>query len=253
MRCGAIHRPAPPSVQPLAARVALDAMAVPPRADWFAKVPADGDALGNLQAGNCVEVNDYRVVQIRRANTGKGFWPLTAAMTLSRYTRLTGYDPATGLPDNGTPTDQDMADWCRNGIQVNEQDLDVPHWVKVDPGNNDHVSLAIVLAGPVSVTLNLPLAMQDPAVWNRPPGNGAGWVPGSWGEHRVPVGAYDGKVKVCRTWGTDRAIHPEIWSAIVLAVDVTLSREWFDDTGLAPNGLDWDTLTADMATLRIVV
>jgi hypothetical protein len=69
----------------------------------------------------------------------------------------------------------------------------------------------------------------------------------------VPVGAYDGKVKVCRTWGTDRAIHPEIWSAIVLAVDVTLSREWFDDTGLAPNGLDWDTLTADMATLRIVV
>jgi len=250
MRCGAIHRPAPPSVQLLSERVPLDAMQVPPRENWFAAVQADGDALGNLQAGNCVEVNDYRVIQLRRANSGKGVWPLTAALPLARYERLTGYDPATGLPDGGTPTDLDLADWCGKGIQVDDQDLDVPHWVKVDPANADHVSLAIALSGPVSVTLNLPLAMQDPATWAKPPGTGAGWVPGSWGEHRVPVGAYDGQVRVCRTWGFDREIHPEIWAAIVLAVDVTLSREWFDATGLAPNGLDWDSLAADMAALQ---
>jgi hypothetical protein len=63
------------------------------------------------------------------------------------------------------------------------------------------------------------------------------------------VGAFDAGERVCRTWGQDVMIHPVFWSAYVVAVDATLSREWMEATGLAPSGQDWDALQADLTGL----
>jgi len=246
MRLGAIHRRAPAHIPPLAARARLAMLQAPPSADWHAKCPADGDDLGNGRYGCCVPAADYRLIQLRRANAWGDSWAPTTDMVLARYSALTGFDPATGLPDDGTDTAEDMQAWCSRGIRLDGQNEDVPLWTVVDPAEMQHVNLAIAHFGGVAITLALPAAAQDLA-WDRAPGSGADWVPGSWGNHRVCSGKYDGAVRTVRTWGRDVAMHPEFWSRYVIAVDVALSREWLDATGLSPPGMDWDALREDAA------
>lgn len=248
MRLGAIHGATPASVPLLATRARLDLMQAPASADWFKACPADGDMLANDAHGDCVPVTDYRIIQIRRANAWGATWKPTAEMCMARYAALTGFNPATGLPDDGTLTPVDMTDWCTHGIRLDAQNLDVPHWCIVDPHNVQHVNLAIAHTGPVAVTINLPLGAQD-LNWDRAPGTGSDWAPGSWGAHRVPAGSYDGLARTVRSWGKDLVVHPAFWAAYVISVDVALSHEWLDATGLSPSHLNWAQLTADTARL----
>ena len=251
MHClGAIHVPAPASVPKLAERASLHLMTPPTSADWFAKCPPDGTDLGNDQYGDCVPVAELKTIQIRRANAWDDQWAPDTNMALALYSILTGFDPVTGQPDNGTDTLKAMTYWVVQGIQIDTQNLDVVRWTQIDPSSDRDVALAIALTGPVQVTLNLPVAAQDVSLWSQAPGSGPDWQAGSWGCHRVAVGAFNGRTRVCRTWGNDVAMHPDFWSRYVVAVDATLSREWFDATGLSPAGLDWDALSADMAALQ---
>lgn len=249
MLLGAIHTPAPAAIQPLATRASLARMAVPQNADWWAKCPPDGDALGNDQCGNCVPVADLRIIQARRANAWGDTWVPPKQMAVSLYTLRTGYNQLTGQPDRGTDTVADMTAWVQSGIRLDEQNLDVVRWATVDPKRDDEIALAIAHLGPIAVTLALPSAAQDLTTWSRAPGQGADWAPGSWGGHRVAAGAFNGRTRVVRTWGMDLQMHPEFWAAYVVACDAALSREWLDTTGLSPDGLDWNALTADLAGL----
>lgn len=250
MQLGAIHRPAPAAIVQLRQRARLDLMQAPPSADWFAKCPADGDYLGNDLHGNCVPVADYRIIQIRRMNVFGDRWKPTTAMTLDRYAKLTGFNPITCLPDDGTDTAADMTDWCTKGIQVNAQDIDVSLWTAINPNDVQHVKIGVAHIGPLAVTLALPLAFQDLKRWASVPGFGVDWAAASWGFHRVVLGKYDGDVFTLRTWGQDLELHPAAWRSYVVAVDAPLSRvSWLDPTGLSPSGLDWDALHSDMLKL----
>lgn len=250
-KLGAVHNPPPETIRTLSERASLHLMNVPKSADWFKACPADGNSLGNDHAGNCVQVARYRTIQARLANTQGFIWALDQSLPIAMYARETGYDLATGKPDNGTNTNDDMVDWCKNGTRIDDQLEDVPLWVIVNPFDDNHLALAIGHCGPIQVTFNLPLEAQDLTTWSKPPGRGTGWRPGTWGEHRGITGAFDGSVRMVRTWGQDIAIHPEWWSKYVLGVDVTLSRStWFDATGLAPAGLDWGALRADLDSLK---
>ena len=248
-KLGALHSDPPPSVQRLAARAALRRMSVPPRADWFRACPPDGDDLGNRAIGCCVPAADFREIQVRRANAMGDTWVPPRDAVLDRYKRIGGYDPSDPRTDIGTDTAADMADRCTHGIWVNSQDLDVVHWTTVNPLNDSDIALAISHFGSLLVTLALPLALQDLSLWSQAPGTGADWIPGSWGVHRVMVGAYDGVERVCRTWGVDLTLHPASWAKYCLAADCTISRMWLQATGLAPSGLDWEGLQADMADI----
>jgi hypothetical protein len=246
MKLGALHRPQPLAIRPLSTRASLHLMIPPPRIDWHAKCPADGDSLSNDKYGCCVPVSDYRIIQMRKANLwGDPTKPLVSDI-LSRYSALTGFSLATGQPDDGTDTVQDMSAWCSKGIRVGSQTLDVPYWCMCHPQNRQEVNLAIAHTGPVGITMLLPEAAQDLEVWSKPPGNGTAWQPGSWGGHRVMCGKYDGETRTVRTWGLDVVVHPDFWKKYVVAVDATLSREWLTTTGLTPLGLNWDALKADI-------
>jgi hypothetical protein len=251
LKLGAIHVPAPRAIRLLADRARLSLMTPPTSADWLAKCPADGDPLGNDAVGNCVACAELRAIQVSRANAWGDVWRPTRDMAFALYGALTGFDPVTLLPDNGTDTAHAMASWSANGVRIDDQNLDVVRWATVDPADAAHIAIAIGYTGPIQVSMALPTAAQDVTVWSQPPGTGAGWVPGSWGYHRVMVGAFDGTERVCRTWGQDVIIHPEFWVAYVVGVDATLSREWMDATGLAPSGLDWDALDQDVASLEV--
>jgi hypothetical protein len=251
LKLGAIHVPAPRAIHRLAERARVALMTPPKSADWLAKCPADGDALGNDAVGDCVPCAELRTIQVRRAKAWGDGWRPTRALAFGLYAALTGFDPVTGLPDDGTDTAKAMASWAASGIRIDDQNLDVVRWATVDPADAAHIAIAIGHTGPVQVSLALPTAAEDVTVWSQPPGAGAGWEPASWGYHRVMAGAFDGVERMCRTWGQDVAIHPAFWSAYVVGVDAALSREWMAATGLAPSGLDWDALEQDIASLAV--
>ncbi len=248
-RLGAIHTPAPAAIQPLGQRAALSRMMPPPRADWSSKCPPDGDALGNNTHGDCVEAAMLRVIECRRANVWGDAWKPDTPLALGLYATLTGFNPATGLPDDGTDTAASMAYWARTGVLANIT-RDVSLWATVNPLDNTGISLAIAHAGPVLATIALPLAAQDLAAWGQAPGAQGTWAPGSWGYHRVMVAAYDGQFRTVRTWGEDVQTHPDFWARYVVAVDVAISRGWLTTTGLTLAGMDWDALEADVALVN---
>ncbi len=186
---------------------------------------------------------------MRRANARGDTWKPGLGAALGLYAALTGFDVTTGLPDNGTDTAKAMTAWSVDGIGLDSQNTDVVCWATVNPADDAHLAIAIGHTGPVQVSLALPEAAQDISTWSAAPGTGAFWKPASWGYHRVVVAKFDGAVRVCRTWGQDVAIHPAFWAAYVVAVDATLSREWMAATGLAPSGLDWEALEADLTEL----
>lgn len=249
MRLGAIYRPAPLAIRPLAVRAGLHLMTAPPRADWYAKAPADGDSLGNDRYGCCVPVADYQLIRVHRANAWGDSWKPTTDMTLGRYAAMTGFDPATGQPDNGTDTADDLTAWCCHGIRIDSQNLDVPRWAVINPAEPEHVNLAIAHLGGIQITISLPAAAEDPSIWSKAPGTGPSWQPGTLGQHRITSSKYDELTRTVRTWGLDIEMHPEFWSRYVIATDAILSREWLDATGLTPDDLDWDALTGDLAAL----
>lgn len=248
MRLGALHRSAPAAVPLLANRARLDLMQAPAACDWHAAAPADGDDLGNKTYGCCVEAADFQLIRLRRANAWNDTWKPTEGDVLDRYTALTGFNPLTGQPDDGTLTDEDMKAWCSQGIRLDSQNLDVPKWCTIEPHEIEHVNLGIAHMGAVLITLDLPMGAQSLA-WDKAPGQGADWVAGSWGQHRVISGKYDGASRTVRTWGQDLLMHPDFWQAYVLAVDVVLSRDWLRASGLAPAQLDYAQLDWDMAKL----
>ena len=239
----------------LAARARLSAHEPLPAVDWHKAAPADGDPLGNDRLGVCVPAAEFRAMEMRWANTiGNDFWKPVKDQVIARYSELTGYDPVTGKPDIGTNTDDALAAWARTGLlrdPANPATMDVILWAGVDHLNLVETKLAIGHTGPVQVTLTMPATWEDLSTWSVAPGTGAGWEPGSGGGHQVMSGKYDGDIFTVRTWGIDIVVHPEWWSRYVLAVDVTLSRQWMRSTGLAPSGLDWDALETDIASLTI--
>ena len=249
MRLGANHTPAPAPIRPLAERAQLHLMKPNP-ADWFRAIPADGDPRANDRFGDCWPLARRWCIALRRATAAGDTTPPAVADVLADYATLTGFDPATGQPDDGTDTSAGMTAWITKGVRVNDQTLDIPHWVTVDPTNDAHVALAIDCAGPLMATWRLPMAMQDPAVWSQAPGTGTDWTT-VWGEHEVCLAATDGEA-LCwvRTWGNDLEVHPDIRRRFMIGVDVPLDLSvggWLQTTGLTPMGLDYAALRADVA------
>jgi hypothetical protein len=231
LRTGAKHTERPAAIQPLTARAVLSAAATP--RNWFAACPADGELYGNGACGDCVPVADFRYIQTVLASVSSP-WAPTLDAVLGRYTALTGFDPATGRPDDGTDTAADLTAWCRDGIALPDlQRVIVPVWASVDPKRLDHVAAALALA-PCLVSLNLPTNWQnienDKAAWWDPPGALTGDF------HRVLLG----NSQTLRTWGMDVVVGPVWWETCVVAVDFLAVRD------LVPaEALDWEGLLAD--------
>lgn len=244
MRLGAIHRAAPSGVPFLSARARLSRMTPPKSVDWHLKCPPDGDALGNDLYGCCVPAETYREIQMRRANAWGDTWKPTEADVLARYAALTGFNVATGQPDQGTDTAAETADYCTRGVRLDSQTVDIPHWTLIDPTKTNDMKLAIAHLCAIALTAALPIGSQD-MDFAKPPGSGPDWVAGSWGVHRILSGKYDGDVFTIRTWGLDYPVHPEWMQRYVIAAEVRVSRTWTQATGLTPSGLDWDGLIAD--------
>lgn len=252
-RAGAIFSRPPVAIRPIGARAALHQM-TPQACDWFKAIPADQDALGNDKYSNCYPIARRWVIALRRANMAGDSTRPSLQAVLSDYTFDTGFNQLTGTPDVGTDTAVGMGNWCRLGVRVNDQTLDVPHWLTVDPTNVEHLSIALWCAGPLMATWNLCMALQDPANWSVAPGTSSDWTT-PWAGHETVLGASDGNGEfTTRTWGLDLPIHSEVLRQYCRQVDVPLDLSpggWLDTTGRTPSGLDRVALAGDMSDVAI--
>lgn len=257
---GAIHGVHPARVPALAACMALDPVSVPGSVDWFAACPPDADALGNDTHGCCVEAADYRWIQATLANAGSPGWRPTRDLVLARYAAMTGFNPATGAGDLGTPVVADIADLTTRGIRLTQLQRDFVPWVaRIGPLADAHLAIGIGHVGPAPVTFRLPrnwrLIETDPNAWNVSPGASADFDPGTGQpgdpveEHRVLFGRFDGLTRWVRSWGLDLPVHPDWWRRYCLGVDLLVDRSSLDATGRTALGLDLSGLMRVMGAL----
>ena len=246
MRGGALHRPTPDAIPYLAARASLHRMTVPKAANWFT-FAADGNPVGNDDYGCCVEAYRRRQIEIWHRNAMGDETPASRDAVLADYALEPGFDPKTGVPDAGSDVVTAMTHWATNGIRIDEQNLSIIRWAKIDPANDDHIAIAIAHLGGIGVTLNLPPALlEDPANWPAAPGTGTNWQTTNE-YHRVGFGQFDGPERTAITWGMRLLLHPDSWRRYVVAVDAAMSREFLETTGKTPADLDYDALAADLA------
>lgn len=234
MRFGAIHTPRPAGIARLSSRVGAPSSPIP---NWLARFPPDGDPLGNDDFGDCVDAADCQIIRIMGGKADR-------AMALARYTQ-TGFDLATGQPDNGSDTRADMLNWCAAPIVDLSGKAWPIYWASADHTDEADVENALRLF-PLLITVGLPAPIaNDPERWSEPPQ--PGWTADE--AHRIVLGYRDDKGWWVRTWGSDYAVSPALLRLMLLAVDIPIPRPASAPSELQIDGLDYAALEADLAAL----
>jgi hypothetical protein len=205
LRHGALLAPRPPTVKRLTAGAPQA-----PLTNWLTRFKADGDPLGNDQYGCCVDAADIQIMRLWGARCD-------TSIVLNRY-RQTGWNPATGVPDNGTPTSADMLNWVAAPVL----DLDLKPWASAwataDHTDDDEIRSALARF-PLRITIGLPASIaQFPERWCQAPD--PSWTPDE--AHEVVLGFADASGWWVRTWGLDYAVSPAMMKLMLLAVDVPI-------------------------------
>lgn len=204
------------------------------------------DALGNDRIGDCVEAGYLRQVQLREANAMGSSWKPTADLAKGLYQKWSGWDPSTGLPDDGTDLAIAQKIAAQQGIDIGiDLDVVMPVTVGLDPGE---LNTCTWLYGSVGFCWALPSYLLagdgvDPTKrWDVSPEglSSPGAKPGSAGGHYTPSGAYDGTCRRIITWGFDVEVTPAFEAAYLVVATGQLSRRWFNTLGVDPPGFDWN-------------
>lgn len=164
------------------------------------------------------------------------------------YSKWCGYVDGDPYTDVGGVA----ADVLRAWYQQTADGHTLDGFAAIRPGNRGTLRDAIYLFGGAYIGLQLPISAQE-GEWNRAPdapltGDHA---PGSWGGHAVPfVPPYDEEWLTCITWGKLKKLS---WAFVDAYMDEgfgCLSKDWLDNSGRAPPGFDWVTLSGDMQSIK---
>jgi hypothetical protein len=225
----------------------------PPSADYWAPSAASwlANVLGNDQLGDCTAAGAFHVGGALLASAGGGV-PFSPDDVIKFYSATTGYVPGDPSTDQGGDEQTVLNYWKSTGLTPGAHQI--AGWVSIDATNWASVQTALYLFE------NLYFGVELPDAWINPfPGDGATWdvagAPDPENGHCFVGLAYDQNGVTVDTWGrrvlvTRAAVVKyagssdggELYS--VLSQD-SLSRA----TQRAPNDLDWEQLTADLATL----
>lgn len=216
----------------------------PSSGTWGRKVPSWGMLL-NDRIGDCAIATPAHMIQAWTSYELNKVITLTDQQILTAYSAVSGYDPRTGLNDNGCVVVDVLRYWQRVGIGGHKIDA----WAGLEPGNQDHVRLGCYLFGGVYLGVSLPNTAKQQKVWSVPTFGPVGpGQPGSWGGHAVPVVAYGAQGVTVVTWGTLKQVTWGFMKTYCDEAYIALSKDWISD-GQAPNGLDLATLQADLKAL----
>lgn len=201
----------------------------------------------NNRLGDCTAAGLGHMEQ----TTSRGKKAPTEAQVIAFYSRVTGYDPATGVHDDGAY----LLD-CLNAATKPEYELDpgnpIGPFVAIDPMRDDLVRFALWAFGGAYLGANMPITAQtQDKVWSYIPATN-GNEPGSWGGHAFNLLPKATKTKTtCVTWGTLVTIEEEWRHRYNDEVFAYLDADWIATAhGGKVHGLDMAGLLSDLASIK---
>jgi hypothetical protein len=210
--------------------------------------------LGNDQYGDCVEAGFCHADQAFCNFDGGPKYVPTDAMALGAYSAITGFNQNDPSTDQGTDMLSACNYWRQTGITYpNGVTHKVDAFMSVSPQDELHIREAIKWYGGAYVGIQMPLSAQG-QVGPGGPHAGPSWdvtsgpdsQAGSWGGHCVWMTAYTSQGLNCVTWGQLQNMSWDFFETYCDEAYVFLSPEWRKNTGLAPSGLSYGLLTADL-------
>ena len=209
----------------------------PESVDWGKKTPHWG-MMANDAVGDCTCAAAGHLVIEWCANEGVEV-RIQDADVLAAYSAVSGYDPKTGLNDNGAVELDVLNRWRTDGFFGGHH---ITAFAALHENNPDHLKAACYLFGGAYIGLALPTTAQNQDVWEVVPGT----VPGSWGGHAVPIIGYNQTGPVCVTWGEAKQMTWAFYQACCDEAYAVLGPEWTGSDKVAPNGFNLTALIQDL-------
>lgn len=208
---------------------------------------------GNDTMGDCVIAGFYHVLGVASGNaTGTPFLA-TAAQIIADYSAIGGYVPGDPSTDQGCDEVTALTWWSQNPAADGSK---LAGFVELDPTNEAHLQLALWLG------CNLYFGIELPDAWVQPMPSASGFTWDVAGAadpsngHCVMGAGYNSNGVTIGTWAmtgllTYDAIADYGSSSNGGAVYALITPDWLaQGQRAAPNGVDWDALTADLDALQ---
>lgn len=193
----------------------------------------------NDQIGDCTCAASAGLIDVwsTKAGTPK---ILSDQDVLRTYSAVSGYDPATGLNDNGAVILDVLKYWRNIGIGGDK----LGAFGDLGNASTSLIFAAIWLCEGLTIGVQLPAYCLQTDLWDRPSNNIAGG-------HDVILTGADGVGNVLgRTWGGRKiTLTPAFIGAQVDELHFCLSQDQLDGNGLAANHLSMADIQADVATV----
>jgi hypothetical protein len=213
----------------------------------------DWGMLGNDRYGDCVLASgDHQTMLYNRLAVGKANYQLrfTAQNALNDYAAVTGFDPYTGQGDNGTDVREALNYRRRTGlVDASGTRHKIDAYASIPAGDFELALRCIFTFGAVEIGFEVPeSAMQQ---------FGRGQVWDDVGDSNI-VGGHDvpgvgstipGERGTFVTWGRRQFMTRKFFERYNDESWVPLSRESISAAGYNSRHLDWNTLSADLASL----
>ncbi|HEY4323831.1 MAG TPA: hypothetical protein VGN20_07585 [Mucilaginibacter sp.] len=197
--------------------------------------------MNNDKIGDCTcAAAGHLIMEWTNAN-GALFTPADQDI-VKAYAEITGYDPKTGLNDNGANERDVLNYWRKTGIAGHQ----ILAYAALEPKNNTYVKQSVYLFGGCYIGVSLPISCQTQTVWSVPPQGATGTgAPGSWGGHAVCVVGYDTLGLTVITWGATKQMTWSFWNTYCDESYAIISTDFAGEKP-APNGFDLAALEADL-------
>lgn len=235
--------PADPSKPRLKLRLFLKAVPAPPTSvDWFSRI-TDWPVYANDSIGDCTEAMVGHNIQNTSTYGDGATVTITDRDVIAAYSRVSGYDPATGANDNGALLQDVYNDWRRNGVGGHK----ALAFAEVNVKDLNEVKTAINVFGGAGLGIVVDETMM--ADFNA----GKGWTRtggAKLGGHAIVAVGYDAEgvwvvtwgAVIKMTWAVFRKVCEEVWAGVL--------PEWVNDTsGKDPLGVDLYGLGEALAAL----
>lgn len=219
-------------------------LADPPRAFAYEYNISDWTMMGNDKIGDCTFASPGHL-EMEWSSRTYGLYIPSLQDIIRGYSAVSGYDPQTGMNDNGCVITDVLEYWRTTGI-ANRKILG---WAQIDTSNITAIKQAITIFGGLDIGFNVTeTAMNEFSsgqAWNNTSDKNI------VGGHCVCVLGYGSLGCTCITWAKRQQMSWEFWKTYVDEAYAIITQDWLTAAQKTPIfGFDLQTLQADLQALK---
>ncbi len=216
--------------------------------DWGRAVAPDAWGMDlNDRLGDCTIAAVDHAQKLWHANCNGDMRVMTPPELLAAYGAVSGFRPGDPSTDRGAVWSDVLTTWQHDGFAMGGARDRAAAFVRVAPGDENELRLAVQWFGCALVGLAMPLSAQTQTVWAPAPGPDG--EPGSWGGHAVVLTGYDPDGLTCITWGAPKRLTWPFWREYGSEAWAVLSADWIERSGASPAGIALAALRGDLAEM----